>query len=208
MLEKISRIVFWGLSIALIVLGISEITKKLLIEGILVIAYGIMINPYVLERIARKIGGQVMDFSYLFRMLFLGTGFFVAYGIANVIFLQLSTEDTTLENYEAIFRILVYIIYLIVLFMFKNHDKTQKYVIFGIFYSGCVILSFSSEMINSMIIDMLNLVPQGNIDVESFQILVNDFFVPVKESILTYIIFDVIIEVKSVDCNHNEDVSF
>ena len=204
MLEKISRIIFWGLSIILLVFGVSEITKKLIIEGILIIAYGIIINPYVLGRIVGKIGGQEMDFSYLLRLLLLGTGFFVAYSIANVIFLQLSTEDITLENYEAIFKILVYMIYLIVLFMFQNHDKTQKYIIFGIFYSGCVVLSFSSEMINSMIIDMLNLVPQGNIDTESFKILVNDFFVPVKESILTYIIFDVIIEEKRVNCNHNE----
>ena len=204
MLEKISRIIFWGLSIILVVFGISEITKKLMIEGILIIAYGIIINPYVLGRIVRKIGGKEMDFSYLLRLLLLGTGFFVAYSIANVIFLQLSTEDITVENYEAIFKILVYMIYLIVLFMFQNHDKTQKYIIFGIFYSGCVVLSFSSEMINSMIIDMLNLVPQGNIDTESFKILVNDFFVPVKESILTYIIFDVIIEEKRVNCNHNE----
>ena len=204
MLEKISRIIFWGLSIILLVFGVSEITKKLIIEGILIIAYGIIINPYVLGRIVGKIGGQEMDFSYLLRLLLLGTGFFVAYSIANVIFLQLSTEDITVENYEAIFKILVYMIYLIVLFMFQNHDKTQKYIIFGIFYSGCVVLSFSSEMINSMIIDMLNLVPQGNIDTESFKILVNDFFVPVKESILTYIIFDVIIEEKRVNCNHNE----
>lgn len=203
MVEKVSRIIFWGLSIVLMIFGISEISKKLMIEGILIIAYGIMINPYVLGRIVRKLGGQVMDFSYFLRLLLLGTGFFVAYSIANVIFLQLRTEDITLENYEAIFKILVYIIYLIVLFMFQNHNKTQKYVIFGVFYSGCVLLSFSSETINSMIINMLNLVPQGNIDTESFKILVNDFFVPVKESILTYIIFDVIIE-ERVNCNHNE----
>ena len=51
---------------------------------------------------------------------------------------------------------------------------------------------------------ILNHLPNGNLDIKSYDILINDCFIPIKEAMLTYIIFDTAFEQKSH--NQNEKI--
>lgn len=59
-------------------------------------------------------------------------------------------------------------------------------------YLICVLLSFSSQSINYVIMNFLNAITSSNLDLEAFELFVNDILIPIREAILTYIIFDTI----------------
>lgn len=71
----------------------------------------------------------------------------------------------------------------------------------------CTIISLSidNEFVSNIIIDILNVIPNGEkLDMESYKLLVNAFLVPIKEAILTYIIFDTVADDKKKRCTQNE----
>lgn len=130
-------------------------------------------------------------------MLLIFGGILIAFIISSIIFLCTNNEideGIAIQNFEAIFKITIYVIYLMTLFLCKSADKVFKYIVFGIIYFICILLSFASQSINENIIVFLNYLPDSNLDLNSFEMLINDFLIPVKEAILTYIIFDTIIE--------------
>ena len=78
----------------------------------------------------------------------------------------------------------------------RDSDKSKKYIVFGVFYILCVALNFCSESMVNMIVSFLNRVSTQNICLESYEMLYFNVLTPIKEAILTYIIFDVVFEKK------------
>lgn len=196
MKEVISKCVFWAISIGAIFLGVYVILVEYKI-AIGVFVLGVITNPLFEDCIQKKWGKETSDYFYGMRLLLTWCGIFVAFIIAMFAFVFIykgvTNKEIALQNFEAILKIMVYIIYIIVLFMYKSENKFFRYIIFGVFYFVCVILSFSSQDISENIIKLLNHIPGSSLEKESYGLLINDFIMPIKEAILTYIIFDTVI---------------
>ena len=112
------------------------------------------------------------------------------------------TVQQALENYAAILKVFIFLFYFWLLFEFKSRNKKIKYWIFGLLYAGCVILSFvSTETINMILISSLNSVTKANMDSESYALFREGCLEPIKEAVLTYIIFDTVIPEESKKFN-------
>lgn len=77
------------------------------------------------------------------------------------------------------------------LWVFKRKDKRNRYIIFGLFYCICVLLSYVSKNFSEMVIYSLNSIfGDGALDEISYQLLIECIVDPIKEAILTFIILD------------------
>ena len=101
-----------------------------------------------------------------------------------------------MENYKSILKIVMFIIYLAVLFLNREVKRFHKYIIFGMFYLLCVNLTFFSDSINLMIVRSMNKLLFDGLGIKEFEFIIDGFLVPIKEAILTYIIFDTVLEKK------------
>lgn len=197
------------ISFGLIWISVSSIHMKDYIGTISIWVLAIISNPFITDRIVIRFGIQKLDYLFALKMLLIFGGVILAYIISILVFNFIGWENSGSEgqNYEAIFKMIMYIVYLFVLFFCKSSDKFSKYVIFGAYYFVCTILSFSTKEINNVFIRILNMIPDGNLDTDTYNLLVNSFLVPIKESILTYIIFDTIIGYKG-NYVESEDSTF
>lgn len=211
MKEKISRAIFWVLSIGIILWGIILtfltffINRSMLLQALAIPICGMAINPAILDKIIKKIfKAEVHYFSVIeFSLKFIGVSF--ALIIAYVVFINTQDEkiDTNLSwlHFESLLKIVVFVIYLGILFVSKNANKVAKYIIFGLIYFVCVIFSFASLQIHYVIMYLLNIISSNDLDFIAYEMLMNDVLIPIKEAILTYIIFDTIM----VNKNRKED---
>ena len=128
---------------------------------------------------------------------------------------MLFRSTASVQNFESILKITVYITYIAVLFINQNADKKVKYIIFGIVYLFCVLLSFASQSINCIIVKFLNLFSDSDLDLEALELFVNNVLFPIREAILTYIIFDTIIgrkgkekdNMRNIDIDNDENMN-
>lgn len=213
MLRRISRILFYVISVALFYMSYIAVRNMFYVEAIGILVFAIIANPLCGDRIVSKTGAKEIDYSYILKVILTFAGFPFAYVMAIIIFkkLNLSIEDSTFFNFESILKICVYIFYLLLLFCCMNANKLKKYVVFGVFYFFCIILSFSTNIIHKYIIDMINLIPNGNMTKETYDVLISDCLVPIKEAILTHIIFDTVIKKNNkqdiyIKNDENEDI--
>lgn len=199
--QRIARGIFWFISVVIILLGIILsclffwVNRQMLLQTLLIILFGVVLNPIILDELGKRISVEIEYFKILaFVSIFLGAT--LALVIAYIIFSTTNNpgidENQALQNFESILKIVVFLTYLGVLFVNKNANKNTKYVIFGIIYLICVLLSFASQSINYAIMNFLNII-SGDLDVESYGMIINGILIPVREAILTYIIFDTII---------------
>lgn len=198
MINIFSKGIFFLISFMFLVLSVKVACDKQLFDAVIIFGLVIVSNPVVLDRISKKLGIEKTDYTYALKIIGVFTGTLIAYLLTILIYnnTELKNGDNELENFNAIFKMCVYFIYLLTLFLCKSSEKFSKYIIFGAFYIICVLLSFSSDTINMMLINILNFLSDSDIDNESFNILVQSFLNPIKEAILTYIIFDTVIEKK------------
>lgn len=214
--QRIARGIFWLISVLMVLLGIILSclffwrNRQMLLQTLLIILFGVILNPIILDKLGKRI--KIDYFKILaFASIFLGAT--LALVIAYIIFLATNNpridENQALQNFESILKIVVYFTYLGVLFANKNANKNTKYVMFGIIYLICVLLSFASQSINHTIMNFLNII-SGDLDVESYEMIINDILIPIREAILTYIIFDTIIgnenkkkEINQLQSNEN-----
>lgn len=188
--ERFCEILFWGLSILLVILAIYAYIHKEQMNVIgTAIALGCITNPFFLNKLSLKMGNNKPDYWYGTRTFFTWFGIFLAYVVAVCVFYSVKTS-LTFQDVEAILKMAVFIIYFLVLFMYNDTDKFIKYLFFGVIYIISVLLSFSSISINNFIAQILKT------DIQVYGMLVNDFVMPIKEAILTYIIFDTVFSEK------------
>lgn len=196
MRKRISRGIFWLLSVAMMLAGIILsvmslcLNKQLLLQSLFVLATGILLNPIILDKLVKSIGVKTMDYSQSLEFSIIFLGALLAFGITAIIYLitssQTADETASVQNFESILKITVYITYIAVLFINQNADKKVKYIIFGIVYLFCVLLSFASQSINCIIVKFLNLFSDSDLDLEALELFVNNVLFPIREAILTY----------------------
>ena len=185
----IAEIIFWIVNIVLIIM--SFMTDRPLVSFVTTIICSTPMNPLLLNRIQRKIDGNKFDFWYLLKLILpFFTIMFVLY-ICAVFSLKNNAILRGMEDIKAFMSITMYL-----LFFYRKNDKSKKYIVFGVFYILCVALNFCSESMVNMIVSFLNRVSTQNICLESYEMLYFNVLTPIKEAILTYIIFDVVFEKK------------
>lgn len=190
----IAEIIFWIVNIVLIIM--SFMTDRPLASFVTTIICSTPMNPLLLNRIQRKIDGNKFDFWYLLKLILpFFTIMFVLY-ICAVFSLKNNAILRGMEDIKAFMSITMYLLFIVVLFFYRKNDKSKKYIVFGVFYILCVALNFCSESMVNMIVSFLNRVSTQNICLESYEMLYFNVLTPIKEAILTNIIFDVVFEKK------------
>lgn len=217
MKEKISRGIFWILSIGVILWGliltffVFFINRSMILQTLAIPIFGFIINPIILDKIIKKLfKTEVKYFSVIeFSLKFIGASLalIIAYAIFNF------TQNEDIDNkvawihFESILKIVVFVIYLGILFVSKNANKVAKYITFGVIYFICVIFSFASLQVHYMIMYLLNIVSSSELDFATYEMLMNDVLIPIKEAILTYIIFDTIMSNENRKQDRIDDIN-
>lgn len=190
LINIIAKISFGIIAILLLVLVGYELFCKEYVVAIIFFLVAIFWNPIVIDFIFKKIGGKP-DYFYFVTVLYGSTGWFFACTLC----IRFG------DDYQNGLKFLMYIIYLFFLFMTKDWNKVKKYKIFGFIYVLSIILGYMSENMTNDVIDFLNFIhiTESLIDINVWELLVNGVINPVKEAILTYIIFDTIIKNEETD---------
>lgn len=202
MKEKISRAIFWILSIAVILWGlilsalIFFINPSMILQFLVIPIFGIVINPIILNKIVKKVfKTEIKYFSVIeFSLKFFGASLaiIIAYAIFNFTYNANIDDNVAWQNFDSILKIVVFVLYLGILFVSKNANKVAKYITFGVIYFICVIFDFASMQVHYGIMYLLNIISSSDLDFVAYEMLMNDVLIPIKEAILTYIIFDTI----------------
>lgn len=209
MIEKISRGIFWALSIGMILFGIANIffiNRSMILQSLILLIIGIVLNPKILDKIIKKVFKTETPYSFILIYLGVILVFYSVYVLFIYINIENIDEEEGWKNFESILRIVMYIAYVGIIFLNKNGNKIAKYITFGVIYFICVILSFASLQVHYVIMNLLNIIFSSDLDFVAYEMLLNDVLTPIKEAILTYIIFDTIMGNEKGEKGKNEDL--
>lgn len=118
MKERISKGIFWFISIGVMLLGLIIsgifffVNRQMFLQVIIIPIFGIALNPLLLDRVGRRINVEINYFNILaFSSVFLGAT--VALVAVTFIFLTVYSKNTNLiiQNFESILKIVIYFIY-------------------------------------------------------------------------------------------------
>lgn len=178
-----------------------------ILEAIKIFPVTLITNPFIIDKIFLKLGLGKLDYNYLGKLVFPILGSILVFIFVTLMYKYMNLESTVdpASNYVSLLKLVMYIYYLAMLFCFKAEDKYERYRLFGLFYLVCIILSFLSDDINKVIVDLLNMTMKEEevLDICLFKKLIDSFLTPIKEAILTYIIFDTVTKDKKEE-NDNQ----
>lgn len=170
----------------------------------------IFICPFFQDRLLNKSGSDNNYYIDELRIVVFPLGVILSLYVVIIISTYMSSinilDKININISMCLLKIFIYLFYLVMLWVFKRKEKRNRYIIFGFFYCLCVLLSYSSKNFSAIIINFLNILAKnGTVDEISYQILIECILNPIKESILTFIIFDTIIPDASSknDSNYN-----
>lgn len=193
MKEIVSKIFMWIFTGIILVFGIVAFRQKAYIVAIMLFFITVICSPHVQDKILKGQNGYFQEIKMI--LTFLGVIFclMVMQIYVNQMSAQGMGEADIFDKMEGYLKILVYLLYLGVIFLYKDESQFRNYIIFGIIYTVCVVVSYIPSGDKSMVVSILNkLTHSQDLNVESYNILIDDILMPIKESFLTYIIFDTV----------------
>lgn len=200
--ELISKIIWWILSLGTIVFTIVNNDVEL-IGRIIIIPIAILFCPIIQDLIFKKIGYEKEEkYFYYIKGLLILIGFIIAYIVS--VFLFGIINNGTEKDLLSIYRISLYITYLLILFLFFEESKKNKYIIFGLFYFITILLGYADGNVQSVFIDILNLFVEAKLDDVAYNFFLYDCMHPIRESVLTYVLFDTVLVFGEVKDGMNE----
>jgi len=195
MLKKASRILHGIFSISMMLCGIHLLYTSKNLVSVIVIVGAYILFPPILEGIFHVEKNNLLYYDSI-RLMFIFAGaismMIMALFVYGALGFDLNATDTkSHENYIAISQVLVYVFYLLLLYELRNVPKKIKYVSFGILYIFCTLLAYLSVgSLNAYVIEFLNKLMGTEWNEYSFYMLREACIEPIKEAVLTYIIFD------------------
>lgn len=211
MKERISKIGMWILTVIISVGVIVEITQKEYFTAFILFVITAICSPLVQDKIFKGRDGYFQEMRMI--LTFLGVIFclMVVAICVNQMSAQGVGEADTFDKMEGYLKILIYIVYLVVIFMYKNENQFRNYITFGIMYFACVIFSYIPSSDENIIVSTLNkLASFQDLNEVTYNILIDDVLMPIKEAFLTYIIFDTVMhkdnkEIANKECEINDE---
>ena len=172
--------------------------------GLIIVLFVLILNPWLMERLLKKYSIDKANYIWGLKFILLFLGVLFALIFTTVVYkisgLESSSnvdiEHNAYNDYTSIFKVLIFVIYLGILWLCTSEHKYNNYIFFGLFYLICVVLGYFSKNMEDGFIKVLNMVPQSDLDTESYKLLTDCILNPIKEAILTYIIFDTVSENK------------
>ena len=189
MKRKVSKINLWIITIGLFLIVVFDenITRVTQISFIIVMC---MCCPFVHEIFYRK--SKIKISPYRFMQTFLPF-FSVIIAVYVAFFIIFCKEIEDLDLSEMILKICVYFIYMIVIDFVSAENKRKEYYIFGIIYIICLLISFIPSKYNTIIVRLLNVIfGYQHMDEITYEFIIEAILMPIKEAVLTYIIFDTV----------------
>lgn len=206
MKERISKIGMWIFTLMISVGAIYGFIEKDYINAIILCAFAVICSPLVQDKILKGQNGYFQEMKMI--LTFLGVIFclMVMQIYVNQMSAQGIGEADIFDKMEGYLKILVYLLYLGVIFMYKDESQFRNYIIFGIIYMVCAVFSYIPSCDKSMVVSILNkLTHSQDLNVESYNILIDDILMPIKESFLTYIIFDTVMHKDNKECETEDE---
>lgn len=195
---KIIKGIYCGISVLLLVFGIAVMLnfQHSSFNILYCFSLAVLANPFIMGILLKKNLMDEAKYIIGLKMMLCLLGTVIAFVIAFVIFYKTNFiyMDKIEENFEAFLKISMFVVYLIIIYLCASENKCINYIVFGLFYCMFVVSSFFSVDITDEYIKLLNIISENSMDMESYKILVEDYFVPIREAILAYIIFDTVIE--------------
>lgn len=204
--KKILKGMFYFFSAGMLYFMCKTIVDKNVGATLIALLFVLILNPFILGNVVKKIGGNEKDFYYVLKIMFSAFGLVLAW-IISIQFLRIlgGTESEITERYEAIFATCVYVVYVLVLLVCKSENKFFNYIVFGVIYLIFIIFRFLNGLFYEGIVDFINIFPFTDLTEEQIGILIDKFLDPIKEAILTYIIFDTAISEKKNEKEKKND---
>ena len=202
MKDTIAKFFVW-IFISLIVLtAIYCFLKGKWINGVICLILAFIYSPSILDKIAKKLELKI-DYFYIFRfILSILAVFLILFTLLILEYIMTNhgvSNQVILSRMIAICKSLVYVIYLAIIFLYNDTNKKRKYFIFGITYILCTLISYVPDTDYKVVINILNCIPNTQkLDEESYVLIIDGIFMPIKEAFLTFIIFDTVISEKYV----------
>lgn len=201
MKEKISKILMGIVSLIIAIIAIYCLFKGKIIGAIIILLIAILLFPLVQDYYDKKYSIQNEYYKELRFVLTFFTAIFallLANVFINIMEVQGYEENLILDKVKELLQIIIYIVYLVVLFMYSKNEESQKnkYILFGTIYFVFILISYIPD--DTMVL-ILNKIPD-ELTLCSYRLLIDAIIDPIKEAILTYIIFDTVMETKK----HNE----
>lgn len=195
MKEKISKIIMGIGSLFIFLIAIYCLIKGEIVGFLMIFIIAILSFPLFQDWIDKKYGIQS---EYYKELRFFMTFFtpliclLLAFGIIKIMSNQEYEEYMIIEIIKKFLQISIYIIYLVVFFMYSKKESSQKnkYIFFGTVYFISVLISYIPD--ETMVLILNNIPNDEKLTMESYNLLIEAIIEPIKEAILTYIIFDTV----------------
>ena len=206
MSQRIANIAYWLAAFVLIAcciyLGtVNSNIKLFLLSGTFfsLLCFSLLSKKYS----AGILGVIVYDVSKAL-FLFLGIIILIIVSLRIVGQIPASDFETQMCNMNVLLPCLVYIVYLIFIFMFADSERSITYTIFGCLYIICIMLKMVSTDANDLRIANFLVEGDSEYKVEAYKLIRDACLDPIKEAVLTFIIFDTaIVDKKTKTCKMN-----
>ena len=207
MKEKLSRFIIEFNSLLMLLFSVYIFIQKQYKASIAILLLSILFFPSVQDKFDKK--SKLENKYYMELRVFLTLFSPIVLSLLALELAQIMTAHGYEERYiikrvEAVLQIIMYLSYLFILFMYNENDKKskkRKYIIFGGIYCVCVLISYIP---NDIMVFILNKLPDNeNLTLCSYKLLIEAILDPIKEAILTYIMFYTVRELKKTE-KHNE----
>ncbi|BCN32097.1 hypothetical protein [Anaeromicropila herbilytica] len=187
MKEKIAKVILHVLSIILFIISIKGILEyKLQLTYWLSFCYAVIINPICIKKMSK--GLHTKEPSYL--VIIFVPLIVISLVISTLLPSLFIGTKTSINEYNGMVKILLYVLVLFILFLYTDFNRKKKFIIFGIVYIIFNAIYISNETIVKLLSDILKC------SSNDIMFYCENILSPIKEGILTYIIFETIIEYK------------
>ena len=201
----------WLFCAFILVMAVLSFVEKALWLGIIFIFAAGVLSPIFQDWLWFKLWKEKkVDYGEEVKGIFLFLGgviiLFFALIVTKKMVAKKMDENIIFEQIEGFIKILMFVFYYIMLFMYQKGNKHSKYILFGTIYFFCIILSYIPLYDKEIAVSIINILPNNpQLELSILDFMFETIIQPIKEAILTYIIFDTVLPQNKIECKKEQD---